>query len=43
MVDNQKILYKFIQTNKNIDWSNISYTQKLLIKFKEKFNILLYK
>ena len=29
MINNQKILFKFIQINKNIDWDSISYNYKL--------------
>ena len=37
MIDNQKILYKFSKTNKNIDWSSISYNYKLSDNFIRKF------
>ena len=37
MVDNQKILYKFIQINTNIDWSNISCYYKLSENFIREF------
>ena len=29
MIDNQTILYKFIQTNNNVNWPSISYKYKL--------------
>ena len=37
MIDNQIILYKFIQINKNIDWVNISYQYKLSENFIQEF------
>ena len=37
MIDNQKILYKFIQTNKNVDWYKISYFYKLSENFIREF------
>ena len=37
MVDNQKILYKFIQTNDNVNWSIISYKYILSKNFIRKF------
>jgi len=37
MINNQKILYKFIQTNDNVDWFNISYYQKLSQNFIQEF------
>ena len=36
MVNNQKILYKFIKTNDNVDWNNISdkvYLSDILFQF----------
>ena len=42
MIDNQKILFKFIQTNKNVDWYSISSYYKLsenfIREFKDKVN-----
>ena len=42
MIDNQKILYKFIQTNDNVNWSIISYkyilSKNFIRKFKYKLN-----
>ena len=37
MVDNQKILYKFIQINKNVDWLYISVYYKLSENFIREF------
>ncbi len=37
MIDNQKILYKFIQTNDNVNWSIISYKYILSKNFIRKF------
>ncbi len=37
MINNQKILFKFIQTNKNIDWYYISDNYKLSENFIHKF------
>ena len=37
MIDNKKILFKFIQTNKNVDWYSISYDYKLSENFIQKF------
>ena len=37
MIDNQKILLKFIQTNKNVNWSSISYNYKLSENFIQEF------
>ncbi len=37
MIDNQKILYKFIRTNDNLDWEYISYFYKLSENFIKKF------
>ena len=39
MLDNQKILFKFIQTNKNIDWYSIFYytlSKNFICKFQDK-------
>jgi hypothetical protein len=42
MINNQKILYKFIQTNKNVDWYSISYeytlSENFIREFKDKVN-----
>ena len=42
MINNQIILFKFIKTNKNIDWYYISGNYKLsenfIKKFQDKFN-----
>ena len=42
MIDNQIILLKFIQTNNNVNWDEISINQKLsesfIKKFKDKVN-----
>jgi hypothetical protein len=42
MVNNQKILYKFIKTNDNVDWNNISdkYTlsENFIREFQDKVN-----
>ena len=38
MIINQKILVKFIQINKNVNWCVISYTYKLSENFIKKFN-----
>ena len=37
MVDNQKTLYKFIETNKSINWFNISYQYILSENFIREF------
>ncbi len=37
MIDNQKILLKFIQINKNVDWYNISYRYLLSKNFIREF------
>ena len=37
MIDNQKILFKFIQINDNLDWEYISYFYKLSENFIKKF------
>ena len=37
MINNQKILFKFIQTNKNVDWYKISYFYKLSENFIREF------
>ena len=37
MINNQKILFKFIQINTNIDWPTISYRYNLSSNFIEKF------
>ena len=37
MIDNQIILYKFIQTNNNVNWIYISYNYKLSENFIRKF------
>ncbi len=37
MVNNQRILLKFIQTNKNIDYGEISANQKLSEDFIREF------
>ena len=37
MIDNQIILLKFIQTNKNVNWSSISYNYKLSENFIQEF------
>ena len=36
MINNQKILFKFIQTNNNVDWENISCYYKLSENFIRK-------
>ena len=42
MIDNQKILYKFIQINANVNWTDISYYQNLseniIREFQNKVN-----
>lgn len=38
MINNQKILYRFIQTNNNVDWENISCYYKLSENFISEFN-----
>ena len=42
MVDNQKTLYKFIETNKSINWFNISYqyilSENFISEFKDKID-----
>ncbi len=42
MINNQKILYKFIQTNKNINWTYIStfyiLSENFIWKFQDKVN-----
>ena len=37
MINNQIILYKFIQTNNNVNWYSISSYYKLSENFIEKF------
>ena len=37
MINNQIILFKFIQINTNIDWPTISYRYNLSSNFIEKF------
>ena len=37
MVNNQKILYKFIKTNDNVDWNNISDKYTLSENFIREF------
>ncbi len=37
MVNNQKILFKFIQTNNNVNWDSISYRYKLSENFIQEF------
>ena len=37
MINNQKILYKFIKTNNNVDWDYISYYYKLSENFIREF------
>ena len=37
MIINQKILFKFIQTNKNVDWEDISWYYKLSENFIREF------
>lgn len=41
MIDNKIILFKFIQTNKNVDWHYISDDYKLSENFIKKFQIKL--
>ena len=41
MINNQKILFKFIQTNKNIDWYSIFYytlSENFIREFQDKVN-----
>ena len=42
MIDNQKILFKFIQTNKNVDWYNIPckylLSKNFIQEFQDKFD-----
>ena len=42
MINNQKILYKFIQPNKNVDCDYISYYYKLSENFIRKFENKVY-
>ena len=37
MIDNQIILLKFIQTNNNVNWDEISINQKLSESFIKEF------
>ena len=37
MVNNQKILFKFIQTNKNVNWSSICFYHILSENFIREF------
>ena len=37
MINNQKILYKFIKTNDNVDWNNISDKYTLSENFIREF------
>ena len=37
MINNQIILFKFIQINNNLDWSSISYKYKLSENFIREF------
>ena len=37
MVDNQIILFKFIKTNDNVNWEDISFHYKLSEKFIKEF------
>ena len=42
MINNQIILFKFIQTNKNVDWYRISHkyilSENFIIEFQDKVN-----
>ena len=44
MIDNQKILYKFIQTNDNVNWHIISHkyilSENFIREFKDEVNWL---
>ena len=42
MINNQKILLKFIQTNNNVNWINISNKYKLSENFIWKFQDKVY-
>ena len=42
MVNNQKILLKFIKTNDNVNWGYISFEQTLSENFKKEFEHKLY-
>ncbi len=42
MIINQIILFKFIKTNDNVNWSSISYNYKLSENSKMKLNGILY-
>ena len=42
MINNQKILFKFIQINKNINWYVISYRYKLSENFIHEFQDKVY-
>ena len=42
MVNNQIILFKFIQTNNNVNWENISYryilSENFILEFQDEVN-----
>ena len=42
MINNQKILYKFIKTNKDVNWFQISINQKLSENFIREFKDKVY-